>query len=110
LVDSKSQIEHSISQVRKRDGSVSDFNRDKILNAIYRAFSASNKPDKELAIKLSDAVLIKLTEHGFSVNNPPGVESIQDLVESTLIDKVTAILPRATSCIAMNAERLEKKR
>ena len=87
MVDSKSQIEHSISQVRKRDGSVSDFNRDKILNAIYRAFSASNKPDKELAIKLSDAVLIKLTEHGFSVNNPPGVESIQDLVESTLIDQ-----------------------
>jgi len=56
LVDNKSQIEHSISQVRKRDGSVSDFNRDKILNAIYKAFSASNKPDKELAIKLADGV------------------------------------------------------
>jgi len=87
LVDNKSQIEHSISQVRKRDGSVSDFNRDKILNAIYKAFSASNKPDKELAIKLADGVLIKLTEHGFSANNPPSVESIQDLVESTLIDQ-----------------------
>jgi len=59
LVDNKSQIEHSISQVRKRDGSVSDFNRDKILNAIYKAFSASNKPDKELAIKLADGVLTK---------------------------------------------------
>ncbi len=87
MVDNKSQIEHSISQVRKRDGSVSDFNRDKILNAIYKAFSASNKPDKELAIKLSDGVLTKLTEHGFSANNPPSVESIQDLVESTLIDQ-----------------------
>jgi len=87
LVDNKSQIEHSISQVRKRDGSVSDFNRDKILNAIYKAFSASNKPDKELAIKLADGVLIKLTEHGFSANNPPSVEAIQDLVESTLIDQ-----------------------
>ena len=87
MVDNKSQIEHSISQVRKRDGSVSDFNRDKILNAIYKAFSASNKPDKELAIKLSDGVLIKLTEHGFSANNPPSVEAIQDLVESTLIDQ-----------------------
>jgi len=87
LVDSKSQIEHSISQVRKRDGSVSDFNRDKILNAIYTAVSASNKPDKGLAIKLSDGVLSKLTEHGFSANNPPSVEAIQDLVESTLIDQ-----------------------
>jgi len=80
-------MEHSISQVRKRDGSVSDFNTDKILNAIYRAFSASNKPDKELATKLSDGVIAKLTEHGFSANNPPSVESIQDLVESTLIDE-----------------------
>ena len=87
MVDNKSQIEHSISQVRKRDGSVSVFNTDKILNAIYRAFSASNKPDKELATKLSDGVLAKLTEHGFSANNPPSVESIQDLVESTLIDE-----------------------
>ena len=66
IVDNKSQIEHSISQVRKRDGSVSNFNRDKILNAIYKAFTASNKPDKELASKLSAGVLTKLTEHGFS--------------------------------------------
>ena len=87
MVDNKSQVEHSISQVRKRDGSVSNFNRDKILNAIYKAFTASNKPDKELAINLSDGVLTKLTEHGFSANNPPSVESIQDLVESTLIDQ-----------------------
>jgi len=87
LVDNKSQIEHSISQVRKRDGSVSNFNRDKILNAIYKAFTASNKPDKELAINLADGVLTKLTEHGFSATNPPSVESIQDLVESTLIDQ-----------------------
>ena len=87
MVDNKSQIEHSISQVRKRDGSVSNFNRDKILNAIYKAFTASNKPDKELAVKLSDGVLTKLAEHGFSANNPPSVESIQDLVESTLIDQ-----------------------
>ena len=87
MVDNKSQIEHSISQVRKRDGSVSNFNRDKILNAIHKAFSASNKPDKELATQLCDGVLVKLTEHGFSANNPPSVESIQDLVESTLIDQ-----------------------
>ena len=87
MADNKSQIEHSISQVRKRDGSVSDFNRDKILIAIHKAFSASNNPDKELAAQLCDGVLAKLTEHGFSANNPPSVESIQDLVESTLIDQ-----------------------
>ena len=79
MADNKSQVEHSISQVRKRDGSVSDFNRDKILIAIHKAFSASNKPDKDLAAQLCDGVLAKLTEHGFSANNPPSVESIQDL-------------------------------
>ena len=87
MEEAKSQIENSIAQVRKRDGSISNFNTDKILTAIYKAFSASNKPDKELAIELSDGVLTKLVEHGFSATNPPSVESIQDLVESTLIDQ-----------------------
>ncbi len=35
LADNKSQIENSIVRIRKRNGSISDFNRDKILNAIY---------------------------------------------------------------------------
>ena len=87
MEEAKSQIENSIAQVRKRDGSISNFNTDKILTAIYKAFSASNKPDKELAIELSDGVLTKLVEHGFSSTNPPSVEAIQDLVESTLIDQ-----------------------
>ncbi len=87
MEEAKSQIENSIAQVRKRDGSISNFNTDKILTAIYKAFSASNKPDKELATELSDGVLTKLVEHGFSATNPPSVESIQDLVESTLIDQ-----------------------
>jgi len=31
LVDNKSQIENSIVRIRKRNGTISDFNRDKIL-------------------------------------------------------------------------------
>ena len=81
MEETKSQIENSIAQVRKRDGSISNFNRDKILTAIHKAFSATNNPDKEIATKLSDGVLEKLVEHGFSATNPPSVESIQDLVE-----------------------------
>ena len=87
MEETKSQIENSIAQVRKRDGSISNFNRDKILTAIHKAFSATNNPDKQIATKLSDGVLEKLVEHGFSATNPPSVESIQDLVESTLIDQ-----------------------
>ena len=95
MADNKSQIENSIVRIRKRNGSVSDFNRDKILNAIYKAFSASNKPDKELASQLTDKVIIKLVEHGFSVENAPSVEDIQDLAESTLIDNGHSDIARA---------------
>jgi len=95
LADNKSQIENSIVRIRKRNGSISDFNRDKILNAIYKAFSASNKPDKELASQLTDKVIIKLVEHGFSVENAPSVEDIQDLAESTLIDNGLSDIARA---------------
>ena len=95
MVDNKSQIENSIVRIRKRNGSISDFNRDKILNAIYKAFSASNKPDKEIASQLTDKVIIKLVEHGFSVENAPSVEDIQDLAESTLIDNGHSDIARA---------------
>jgi len=95
MEDVKSQIENSIAQVRKRDGSISNFNTDKILTAIYKAFSASNKPDKELASQLTDKVIIKLVEHGFSVENAPSVEDIQDLAESTLIDNGHSDIARA---------------
>ena len=95
MADNKSQIENSIVRIRKRNGSVSDFNRDKISNAIYKAFSASNKPDKELASQLTDKVIVKLVEHGFSVENAPSVEDIQDLAESTLIDNGHSDIARA---------------
>jgi len=87
LSDINSQIENSITEIRKRNGSISDFNKDKISNAIFKALEATNKPDKELATELTSGVLNKLAEHGFSAEYAPSVEDIQDLVESTLIDQ-----------------------
>ena len=85
--DINSQIENSITEIRKRNGSISHFNQDKISNAIFKALEATNKPDKELATELTNGVLNKLAEHGFSAEYAPSVEDIQDLVESTLIDQ-----------------------
>ena len=82
-----SQIESSIAEIRKRNGKVTSFNKDKITNAISKALEASGKPDRSLAEDLSDGVLMKLAEQGFSATNPPSVEDIQDMVESTLIDQ-----------------------
>ena len=87
MSDINSQIENSITEIRKRNGSISHFNQDKISNAIFKALEATNKPDKELATELTNGVLNKLAEHGFSAEYAPSVEDIQDLVESTLIDQ-----------------------
>ena len=87
MSDINSQIENSITEIRKRNGSISNFNQDKISNAIFKALEATNKPDKELATELTSGVLNKLAEHGFSAEYAPSVEDIQDLVESPLIDQ-----------------------
>ena len=81
-----SQIESSIGEIRKRNGSVVAFNKDKISNAIYKALAATSEADRGLADQLAEGVLRKLFEQGFSASRPPSVEDIQDMVESTLIE------------------------
>ena len=81
-----SQIESTISEIRKRSGAVTSFNKDKISNAIYQALAASSKADRELADLLANKVVDKLVEQGFSSSRVPSVEDIQDIVESTLIE------------------------
>ncbi|MGI0069710.1 MAG: ATP cone domain-containing protein, partial [Nitrosopumilaceae archaeon] len=39
------QIENSIIEVKKRDGRVSSFQKDKISNAVYKALIACGRPD-----------------------------------------------------------------
>jgi ribonucleoside-diphosphate reductase alpha chain len=82
-----SQIESTIAEIRKRNGNVTIFNKDKITNAIYKALEATGQSDRNIAAQLTDGVLSKLHQQGFSAASPPSVEDIQDMVESTLIDK-----------------------
>lgn len=82
-----SQIESSIVDVRKRDGRITNFNKEKITKAIYKALVANGQPDMKIAEELTSGVLSKLIEQGFSVGSPPSVEDVQDMVESTLIEK-----------------------
>ena len=73
----------SITKIKKRDGSVVDFSEYKITNAINKACAGRKNADSEL---LTQKVIDKLTQGGFSEKNPPSVEDIQDIVESILID------------------------
>ena len=81
-----SQIENTINEIRKRNGTVTAFDLDKISNAIFQALAATSKADRGVADKLAGDVLHKLVEQGFTSSRAPTVEDIQDIVESTLID------------------------
>jgi len=82
-----SQIESSIAEIRKRNGKVTNFEKNKITNAIHKALMATNQDDRDLAEELTNGVLDKLITQGFSSSHPPSVEDIQDMVESTLIEQ-----------------------
>ncbi|MDC0154258.1 adenosylcobalamin-dependent ribonucleoside-diphosphate reductase [Nitrosopumilus sp.] len=81
-----SQIENTINEIRKRNGTITAFDLDKISNAIFQALAATSKADRGVADKLAGDVLDKLVEQGFTNTKAPTVEDIQDIVESTLID------------------------
>ena len=90
-----SQIENTINEIRKRNGTVTVFDIDKISNAIFGALAATSKADRGVADKLANDVLNKLVEQGFTNSKAPTVEDIQDIVESTLIDSGNSDIAKA---------------
>ncbi len=73
-----------ITQIRKRNGKIVDFDQSKITNAIFKATEAVGQADKYLAKKLSDQV-VKILNEKFHARSIPAVEEIQDIVEEVLI-------------------------
>lgn len=75
----------TVTMIKKRDGSVVDFEKEKITNAIFKAARSVGGEDMELARSLTDDVIRKLEEKfGKDV---PSVEDVQDTVEKVLIEK-----------------------
>lgn len=99
-----------VVRIRKRDGSIKDFSPEKITNAIFKAASACGGDDYELAESLCQQV-VALIEEQYD-GRIPDVESIQDLVERTLIKNGHAktakayILYREKRTSARNANAL----
>ncbi len=75
-----------VKKVQKRDGTIIDFNREKIANAVYKAMLAYNEGSEKEANLIADRVyleLIKITKkHKTFI---PNVEGIQDSVENELM-------------------------
>ena len=74
-----------ITKIKKRNGQIVDFNRDKILNAVWKAFQASGENDKKTAEKITVQV-VKALESKTKDGEIPQVEQVQDIVEKTLVD------------------------
>ncbi|MCD6398660.1 MAG: adenosylcobalamin-dependent ribonucleoside-diphosphate reductase [Candidatus Aenigmarchaeota archaeon] len=72
-----------IEKIKKRDGKIVDFKKDKIRNAIYKATEAVGEPNFELSKMLTEEVVNKLSRKGKKI---PTVEGVQDIVEQVLVN------------------------
>ncbi len=75
--------ESNIYQIRKRDGKVVLFDRNRIRDAVWKAFRVTGEGDKDRAEILTDQV-VNMLNNKFREKHP-SVEQIQDSVEDVLI-------------------------
>lgn len=71
-------------RIVKRNGTTVDYDRDRIVNAVYKATVSLGRPDRRLALSTARRV-----EHALDAtyrgNAVPSVEDVQDIVENTLM-------------------------
>lgn len=73
-----------IKAIMKRDGRCTEFNIEKIANAIYKAAEVLGGKDHDMALELAKKVEQYMIDSGLEGN--PSVEQIQDAVEKVLIE------------------------
>lgn len=78
-----------VQKILKRDGRKTDFNREKITNAIYGAAQALGGTDYCESVHVTDMVIDYINKH-FGKDETPTVEQIQDIVEKMLIENGNA--------------------
>lgn len=83
-----------ITRIKKRDGSIEPFDKEKIETAIGNAIKAVKGSDGKLAKRLATQVVKELEKH-FKSNVLPTVEDVQDVVEEILIKNKKHEIARA---------------
>jgi len=81
------------TQIIKRDGRVEEFKREKIVNAVLKALTATQQGDGKTAEKIADKVISMLRMS--AGKKVPTVEEVQDLVEKALIEEGLAETAKA---------------
>ena len=76
----------TITRIKKRDGRIVPFDREKITEAIWKAARSVGGADRSLAEKISGQVVNVLDVFFKDERETPTVEQIQDLVEKILIE------------------------
>ncbi|MDO8663298.1 MAG: ribonucleoside triphosphate reductase [Candidatus Wildermuthbacteria bacterium] len=77
-------FQNKITKVQKRDGTIADFDQDRITSAIHKAITATNQGNGDKSKKLSNKV-VQFLNRRFKTDEIPQVEQIQDIVEEVLI-------------------------
>ncbi len=95
-------MENKITKVRKRDGRIVDFDFDRIVNAIFKAITATGQGDEVRARKMAEQAR-KLFIRRFKNGDVPGVEQIQDIIEEVLI--MEGLVETAKSYILYREQR-----
>src|SRR4030095_12970490 len=75
----------TIQKIRKRDGAVVDFDKEKITNAVFRAAESVGGSDRAESERVADKV-IQFIKEKYAESYIPTVEEVQDLVEKALIE------------------------
>lgn len=74
-----------ITEIVKRDGRTTQFDQEKIADAIEKAFQASGAMQNRAVAEDITASVVEKLEHG-AIEGIPTVEGVQDLVEQALIE------------------------
>lgn len=75
-----------IQKIKKRNGSITSFDQNKITEAIWKAAQSVGGSNREMAEQISNQVAAVIEVFFKDENNLPSVEQIQDLVEKILIE------------------------
>ncbi len=82
-----------VSKIRKRDGSIADFDANKIKEAIWKAVQAVGGKDRVESDKTAEFAAQLLNEK--FKDEVPSVEDVQDIVEKALIERGHATTAKA---------------
>ncbi len=93
-----------ITKIRKRDGSIVAFNRDKITEAIWKAIKAVGGSDRKKCEGIADQIISELSES--YQKTIPNVEEVQNYVEKVLIEEGHAKVAKAYILYRKSREEL----